>query len=69
MAAHKLEPRSLQRVFIGYSPQHKGYICLYPLTGKVYISRHVVFDEECFPFKDTYKCQVPVYDTPLLKAW
>lgn len=68
MAAHKLEPRSLKCVFLGYSPQHKGYRCLYPPAGKVYISKHVVFDEERFPFMDQYKNQVPVYDTPLLKA-
>lgn len=42
---------------------------MYPPTGKVYISRHVVFDEECLPFKDQYKSLVPRYKTDLLKAW
>lgn len=69
VADHKMEPRSLQCVFLGYSPQYKGYRCLYPSTGKVYISRHVVFDEEVFPFKEAYKSLVPRYETPLLKAW
>lgn len=54
---------------MGYSDQYKGYRCLYPPTGKVYISRHTIFDEECFPFKDQYKHLVPLYETPLLKAW
>lgn len=57
--AHKLEPKSLQCVFLGYSSQYKGYRCLYPPTNKVYISRHVIFDEECFPFKDQFKHLVP----------
>jgi hypothetical protein len=29
---------------------HKGYKCLYISTGRVYISRDVVFYEEVFPF-------------------
>lgn len=43
VGAHKFEPKSLQCVLLGYSNQYKGYRCLYPPTGKVYISRHVVF--------------------------
>lgn len=47
-ASHKLEPRSLQCVFLGYSSQYKGYRCLHPPSGKVYITRNTIFDEECF---------------------
>lgn len=65
---HKLELRSLMCVLLGYSTNYKGYRCLYPPTGKVYVSRHVVFDEECFPFKRQYKHLVPRYATNLLKA-
>ena len=36
-------------VFIGYSPSHKGYKCLHA-SGKIYIARHVVFDEFTFPY-------------------
>jgi hypothetical protein len=36
-------------VFIGYSPIHKGFKCLDVPTGRVYISRDVIFDENVFP--------------------
>ncbi|KAL2534481.1 Integrase catalytic domain-containing protein [Abeliophyllum distichum] len=36
-----------------YCESHKGYKCLSP-TGKIYISRHVVFNETEFPFKSTF---------------
>jgi histone deacetylase 1/2 len=47
--AHKLEFRSKQCVFLGYSPTYKGYKCLDRSTGRIYISRDVVFDESVFP--------------------
>ena len=47
---HKLAFRSKQCVFLGYSGLHKGYKCLDPKEGRVYISRDVVFDEHVFPF-------------------
>jgi hypothetical protein len=46
----KLEFRSKKCVFLGYSHQHKGYKCLEPAAGCVYISIDVVFDEHLFPF-------------------
>lgn len=50
--AHKLEPRSRQCVFFGYSPTFKVKGCLDPSSGRVFISRprHVIFDELSFPF-------------------
>ena len=47
--SHKLQYRSLQCVFLGYSFQNKRY-CLDPLTGRVYVTPHVVFDETKFLF-------------------
>lgn len=35
--------------FVGYSPFHKGFKCLTPF-GKLIISRHVLFNENSFPF-------------------
>lgn len=37
--------------FIGYTPSHHSYLCLNPLNNKVFISQHVIFNEE-FPFRD-----------------
>jgi hypothetical protein len=47
---HKLAPRSTRCVFLGYSPDHKGYRCLDLTSHRVLISHHVVFDELDFPF-------------------
>jgi hypothetical protein len=47
---HKLQFRSKQCVFLGYSSMHKGFKCLDVAAGQVYISRDVVFDESVYPF-------------------
>lgn len=47
---HKLQFLSKQCVFLGYSTLHKGFKCLDPNSGRVYISRDVTFDENVFPF-------------------
>jgi histone deacetylase 1/2 len=46
----KLQFRSKQCAFLGYSSLHKGYKCLHIPTNRTYISRDVVFDETVFPF-------------------
>ncbi|KAL6269518.1 hypothetical protein ACE6H2_026429 [Prunus campanulata] len=48
---HKLQPRTTQCVFLGYAQGYKGVICYNPSTGKLVISRHVLHDETCHPFK------------------
>jgi histone deacetylase 1/2 len=50
----KLEFRSKRCVFLGYSNLHKGFKCLEPSTGRVYISHDVVFDEHVFPFANLH---------------
>lgn len=39
--------------FLGYSLNHQGYRCLDQSTGRIYLSRHVIFDELSFPFQET----------------
>jgi histone deacetylase 1/2 len=46
----KLAFCSTRCVFLGYSPLHKGVKCLDVSSGRIYISRDVVFDENVFPF-------------------
>jgi hypothetical protein len=48
--ARKLQYRSIQCTFLGYSNLHKGFKCLDIKSGRIYISRDVIFDETVFPF-------------------
>ena len=59
---NKLDPKSLLCVFLGYNEKFQGYRCYYPPTGKVFISRHVLFDEHDFPF---LICIANIIETPL----
>ncbi|WVZ95274.1 hypothetical protein U9M48_041059 [Paspalum notatum var. saurae] len=45
---YKLAFRSKECTFLGYSTLHKGFKCLDNSTGRVYIFRDVVFDEDIF---------------------
>jgi hypothetical protein len=52
-ANHKLSFGSKPCILLGYATNQKGYCCLDPQSHKIYISRHVVFDETIFPAKGT----------------
>lgn len=45
----KLDPKSKLCIFLRYNLNHKGYLCLHPFTHRLYVSRHVIFDESTFP--------------------
>ena len=60
---HKLAPRSVPCVFLGYPDNIKGYRCYDPITHRVLMSWHVVFDECVFPFR-----QVPPTPASALPA-
>ena len=47
---HKLDSHSTPCVFLGYSTTQSAYIYLDLSTSKTYISRHVKFLENSFPF-------------------
>ena len=49
---HKLEPWSKYCVFLGYASHYKGYRCFDPTTGLVYVSCHVLFHEDVFPYPE-----------------
>jgi len=51
--SHKLDFRSHECLFLGYSTNHKGYKCLSP-SGKVFVSKDVVFNETRFPYSDVF---------------
>jgi histone deacetylase 1/2 len=47
---HKLDFRSKNCIFIGYSIGHRGYNCLDVSIGKIFVPRHIVFDENLYPY-------------------
>ena len=49
---NKFDPKSLPCIFLGYSDRYKGYKCLFPPSGRIFISPSVIFYERFFPFKD-----------------
>jgi hypothetical protein len=46
---HKLSPRSIAYVFLGYPREHKGYRYLDLSSNKIITSRHVLFLEKKIP--------------------
>ena len=67
-SANKLQPRALRCVFLGYSDSHKGYKCLHRASGRVYVSRDVIFNEHEFPFaQPTNPSKLPIApSTPVI---
>ncbi|TXG68264.1 hypothetical protein EZV62_003199 [Acer yangbiense] len=50
---NKLDFHSSKCIFIGYCLSHKGYRCLHT-SGKVFVSRNVVFNEMEFPYQQLF---------------
>jgi hypothetical protein len=62
--SHKLQPRSVECVFLGYPTNAKDYLCYDPKSQKYYTSRHVLFTESIFPF--TQQSSTTPYTPPSL---
>ena len=52
---NKLQPRSKPCIFLGYSMSQHAYFCLEPLSNRIYVSRHVNFVENSFPYESIIK--------------
>lgn len=50
---HKLQFHTTICVFLGYINSHKGYRCINS-HGKIFTTRHVIFNEDHFPFHDGF---------------
>uniref|UniRef100_A0A2N9HP43 Uncharacterized protein n=1 Tax=Fagus sylvatica TaxID=28930 RepID=A0A2N9HP43_FAGSY len=61
---HKLQPRSVECVFLGYATSAKGYLCYDPLSHKYYTSRHVTITESIFPFQRSSQPPTPSNISP-----
>lgn len=51
---HKLDPKSIACVFLGYSLNQSAFVCLDPSTNRTYVSRHVRFVETIFLFSQSH---------------
>lgn len=56
---NKLEPRSTSCVFLGYSLTQSAFLCFDPLTSRLFVSRHVHFVENQFPFPSLTAKSIP----------
>ncbi|PWA86467.1 gag/pol polyprotein [Artemisia annua] len=63
--------RSTPCVFLGYSLIHHGYRCLDIQTDRIYIARHVRFNEHLFPFNppDTTTLPLPEDSSPYYSSY
>jgi len=61
---NKLQPRSQPCIFVGYADSQYSYLCLDPISKKIYTSRHVKFYDHIFPYNQlTHLNQLPSLTT------
>lgn len=74
--SHKLDPKSRPCVFVGYSLTQSAYLCYDISTTKIFVSRHVEFVENVFPFhslisgtdSDSHSFEFPLFPSILGRA-
>jgi hypothetical protein len=69
---NKFDPKTILCIFVGFSDKHKGYKCFHPPSKKMLISRHVVFDESSFPYKQklqNYITSSPTHVMSIFDSW
>lgn len=66
--SHKLDPRSKSCIFVGYYLTQSAYYYLDSTSNTIYVSRHVKFVENSFPFAQ-YKDSSPPPTSPDIAAW
>ena len=60
---HKLQTRSTVCVFLGYSLTQSVYLCFDHVLNRLFVSRHVRFDEQTFPYQTLSRTQTPAAAT------
>ena len=67
--SNKFSPKTYPYAFIGYRSLHKKYRCYHPSTRRVYISKHVVFDENTLPYVFLNQSQTNIDVSPHLATF
>jgi len=62
--AHKLDCRSSPCAFLGYSSCHLGYRYLDLSSNRIYISHHIRFHENSFPFLESDHVPATTHSNP-----
>jgi len=61
---NKLQSKTSKCVFLGYSNKYKGYLCYHVPTLRLYVSRHVIFDETQFPYPASSSSSLTTQSSP-----
>jgi len=60
----KFEDRSARCLFLGYQFRKKGWLVMDFQTERIFVSRDVAFEEECFPYSESALAREDDYNSP-----